>query len=543
MPTFLENLAERHAVADRIELAKLDRDRRTLAALQAQADTTALLEDCWASSDPYQSGNAQHVGLGSSANDLLIYGAIGRHAARPGSRRDGCMPPYYYTEMQHWHIVDAARTVEAFCPTAVCVLDVLSQFVIFTGFSYTCVPKEAGGDQGLADKAQEFLDDWQRRVGWYAWENELFRRSRRDGEAFVVLVEDDTTGELSLRAVEPEQVKEPQDRTAVNSGLGLGDRGSWRFGILTTREDTSDPLGYWVVSQYNDEKMRGEFYESDEIFHLKTEWVDRQSKRGVSDFFSVANDITGVKKLLRNLREGATVQAAIAWIREHPNEMLPDALGPNAAPITTRGGNSATAVTYEGPTILDVSAGMTYTAGPLGAGDQNSAMILVLQAALRNIGARWQMPEGVVSGDASNANLASALVAEGPFTRALQARQWWYRDQYRQLMERVLDHAAANGLLGGSREDLLDVLTVSVETPAVIARKQKEDTERNAILSERGILSNQDWSSREDLDFDDQQRKIEESPIEPMVIGMGMGEPEDDTQAANPSQDNEGERV
>ena len=44
------------------------------------------------------------------------------------------MPPFYATEMDLWRMVDASRILEAFCPTYVCILDVLTQFAIFTGF-------------------------------------------------------------------------------------------------------------------------------------------------------------------------------------------------------------------------------------------------------------------------------------------------------------------------------------------------------------------------------------------------------------------------
>lgn len=542
----------------------LQREERYLKRLQAEAETVQLMEDAWASSDPYTSQGASVAGLGSAANDLFHPGAIGRHSARPGSRQHGALPPYYYTEMQHWHLVDAARTVEAFCPTAVCILDVLTQFAIFTGFSYSVVERKKPGKKPppqspgptpdgqppgpvpietnpLADAATEWLDRWRDKNDWVAWETEIFRRTRRDGEAFCILEPDDDEGWLRLRSVEPEQVKEPTDWTK----LRIPADHTFRFGILTRKKDTSVPLGYWVISQYNDAANIGEFYEADEVFHLKTEWVDRQTKRGVSDFFSVANDLPGVKKLLRNLREGSTVQASIAWIREHPEGMDPVGLGSNAPPVTTRSGQTSAVRYMDGPEILDVSRGMTYTAGPLGIAGKNDALIQVLQAALRNIGARWQMPEGLVSGDASNANLASALVAEAPFVHAMEARQWWYRNAFKRLLERVIDHAAMAGLIdGGARENILDEIEVSVEMPPVIPRKALEETQKNKILNDSGVLSTQDWTAREDLDFDDQQAKFKAHPLViPMIGFMGPGGEEaadDSGKQGNPEPEREG---
>ncbi len=118
----------------------------------------------------------------------------------------------------------------------------------------------------------------------------------------------------------------------------------------------------------------------------------------------------------------------------------------------------------------------------------------------------------MISGDASNANMASALVAEGPFVRAMTYRQWWSRTEYKTIMERVLDFAAVRGKIGGARENILDDIEVSVEMKAVLARDPKEETERNATLDQRGVLSLKSWTAREDLDFDVEQQNIEEQP-------------------------------
>ncbi len=562
MPTYLESLGQRELVAEQIEVLRLQQDERTRDALIAAAKPI-YESDPWASQDPFQGARGIPAGLGNSPNDLMFYGALHFHNARPGSRRDGGMPPFYRTLQQHWMIVDAARTLEALCPTAVNILDVLQQFVIFTGFSYTIVDTDkpeldASPDDGqpetrdaadpeqvrdnvqtsknarLVKDAQKFLDKWLKQVDWYSWELELFRRSRLDGEAFLIM-EEDETGQLGLRSVEPEQVKEPQDQHAVNRKAGVDSRHSWRFGILTTKEDTSVPLAYWVVSQYSDASNQGEMFNADEVFHLKTEWVPRQTKRGISDFFSVANDIPGTKKLLRFLRESATVQASVAWTVSNPKGSNFTQLEGGKQKIVTRSGQIADARVIDQVREISMPNGTEYTAGPLAGTGKSQTLIEVLQAALRNIGARWQMPEGIVSGDASNANLASALVAEGPFTRALEARQWWYKVKYRGMMERVLQYAAARGQIGGG-EEILDLIEVSVETPAVISRKAKEETERNQILAQDSILSPEDWAARENLDYAEQQAKIQANPLQPMevqLMGMGIEADENNQSEAN----------
>ncbi len=546
-PTYLQTLSEHDRVAEEVAVLRLRQEQRVLTRLEANAQTVALLEaghDPWASSDPFQGGQAMSAGLGSAPNDLFHPGAIGFHSARPGSRRDGAYPPYYRTEQQHWMIVDAARTVEAFCPTAVSVLEVLEQFAIYTGFSYKVTRKKKPGDAAPAidnspaspdgepaepkpqsdpeqEAAQEFLDGWRKREKWHVWEPEIFKRSRRDGEALLVMEEGKPGLGVHLVSKEPEQLRDPMAVGAeLNRSLGITGRdASWRFGILTSRDDTAVPLKYNFVSQYNDSTRQHEVYDADEVIHLKV-GVDRQAKRGVSDFFANMNDFPGVRKLLRALRESATVQANIAWIKEHPQGVMPEPMGEEG--MTTRTGHRAESVSYNHPTVVGVPQGTTYTAGPLGAQGRSSALILVLQAALRNIGARWQMPESLVSGDASNNNLASELAVAAPFVHAMECRQAVYGKEYAEILERVLDQAAMDGLIGSAGGKFLDEFEVTVEMPPVIPRNAKEETDRNAVLSDHGILGNASWSSREDLDREKEVQDMEEDPIQPPAIMLGI---------------------
>ena len=167
----------------------------------------------------------------------------------------------------------------------------------------------------------------------------------------------------------------------------------------------------------------------------------------------------------------------------------------------------------------------------MGLSGKDSALILVLQAALRSICARWQFPESLGSGDASNANMASALVAEAPFVHAMECRQWFYRCGYKRLLERVLWPEGS------------DEYEISVEMPPVVPRKAKEETERNLALNEAGHLSNQTLAAREDLDFEDEKANMAISPIRTPSIMLGMeGEAEDDT-AKEGKPEPEGERV
>ncbi len=559
--TFDELLAEHEAL------------RREYLARPSQS-RDLILEDRFAHSDPFIAGS--RAGLGSTSRDLFINAGLAWHAARPGSRQHGDYPPFYRTETEHWEIVDVARILEGNVPTATNVLDVLSQFAIFTGFTYKVVPKKDPEDdlgeepteevgipetrqpgsavtiplkkrlevfkrKRLAAIVQQALDKWMKVVKWYQWEVELFRRTRRDGESFLELVDDELTEVgVALKSIEPEQIREPQDQPAINRRLGVRNP-SWKYGILTPRDDTANAVAYWVVSQYADEDGRGgELVEAEDMFHLKTEWVDRMAKRGVSDFFSVANDMPAVKKLLRNLRDSASAQACIAMVVEHPEQSAVSGLS-ETVPFTDRDGNKTSAMVLDGPRRIEMPFGKKFIQGPVNS--QASILIDILQAALRNIGSRWQMPEGLISGDASNANLASSLVTEGPFCRGMTFRQWHYRKEYGGFVERVLDRAAVAGRLGPATETLWDEMELSVECKPVIPRKASEETARNETLSGRGILSDQTWAAREDLDFEDEQANIAEHPTQAQRFEDQEAEAAADGEPGAVKKEPEGQRV
>jgi hypothetical protein len=132
------------------------------------------------------------------------------------------------------------------------------------------------------------------------------------------------------------------------------------------------------------------------------------------------------------------------------------------------------------------------------------------------------MPEGMVSGDNSNNNFASTLVAEAPFVKAMECRQDIAGREYVEIHERVLDHASINGLLPGARGDILDELEIMVSMPPVIPRDALKETQRNEILSDHAIMGNGEWSGREDLKRDEQLADMARDPIQQPSITLGM---------------------
>ena len=157
------------------------------------------------------------------------------------------------------------------------------------------------------------------------------------------------------------------------------------------------------------------------------------------------------EKLLRNMSVVAEIQSAIALIRKHRGASRSGVRAVRRRRRRcTRLTNSTTGRTrhfsqYGPGTILDAPAGLEYDFPT--AGVDAASFVTVLQAELRAIAARLVMPEFMFTSDASNANYASTMVAEGPAVRMFERLQASLIEQDRAVMWRVVENAVAAGRL------------------------------------------------------------------------------------------------
>lgn len=114
---------------------------------------------------------------------------------------------------------------------------------------------------------------------------------------------------------------------------------------------------------------------------------------------------------------------------------------------------------------MDVPEGQSYKAGLLGSNNLD-IYVQVLEAALRLAGSVHAFPEGMLTGSYENNNLASALVAEGPFMQGRVAEQVQRKERTREMIIKMIRVGAAKGRFRvynvGSWEDLRDQITVEV---------------------------------------------------------------------------------
>jgi hypothetical protein len=426
-------------------------------------------------------------------------------------RQEGKLWPIYQSEQDLARIRGRAHNLATLTGIPAGVLDALANYILGPGFTFT-VHAAREDAAGLAAAVQATIDRFLDENAFCgALDREAHARSREDGEAFLVL-EPGPGGTVRARFLECEQVTQPADPRPLEDWLGCGEEfpSCWKFGVHSPARETDRVLGYHAI--YDGTGLDWDYIPAARMEHLKRN-VPANAKRGVSDFFPVLGDLEREAKLRRNTAEGAALQAAIAWIIEvPPGTLQADTRSIGAAdmfdlyekPIAQGGVKRQTVSRYPPGTILRPSAGLSYKPGPMGS-ERNTSFILVGQYVLRAIAVRWNIPEYLISADASNANYASALVAESPFVKAREADQQFYRRHFHSLMWKVVRLAWEAGRfarLGVSWETLESLLEIKIDAPAVATRDALKLAQTQEVQIRLGILSPRTAAAQAGLDYD-----------------------------------------
>jgi hypothetical protein len=362
-------------------------------------------------------------------------------------------------------------------------------YIVGPGHSYrAAVCKGIDSSQDAALQVQKLLDAFLLENHWQQRQQEIVRRMDRDGEAFLRFFVDHD-GMTRVRFIEPDQVATPADRASDPSAS---------FGIQTDADDVEHVLGYYVD---------GEFVDAADVQHRRAN-VDFNVKRGLPLYTPVRKNLRRAERLLRNMSVVAEIQSAIALIRKHRGasrsgiEQFVAANADTSATSSTTG-RSRHYSQYGPGTILDAPAGMEYDFPARGLDASN--FVAVLQAELRAIAARLVMPEFMFTSDASNANFASTLVAEGPAMKMFERLQMSLVEQDKVVLRRVIDNAVVAGKLP---RDVHEFIHIQVVPPSLNVRDPLQQAQVDHIAFKNGVLSPQTWSQHLGLDYDQEQKNL-----------------------------------
>jgi len=405
-------------------------------------------------------------------------------------RSDGRFRPVYTNESDLKLIRAMSWLLVEKVPMAQAWVNRLLDYTIGTGFDWTIKSENKRLEKAVQVYVRECLDNskWSSEL-----ERESYVREIADGEFLSEFIYDD--GQCMMVAREPDELTEPAIKPELEDWLGIDYVPSWTFGVLTKKNVPERHIGYHFVRDAAG--LDWDYVPADRVVFWKRN-VRQRAKRGFSDFFKPHLYLLRADRVLTNTAEGAATQAAIAYIVEHSEgtQRQADNIVKKFAPLTGKvdpmTGLPQRRRRMMPGTRLDVPAGQSYKAGLLGA-NNSDIYVDVLEAALRLAGSVHAFPEGMLTGSYENNNLASALVAEGPFMQGRQAEQVQRKERFREVIMKLIKLAANSGRFRAygvnSWEDLRDILTVETIAARILQLDPLKHTQALALQRERGWVS------------------------------------------------------
>lgn len=474
------------------KLAAVERTQRAIIAMESYTAGEFVNRNEW---------RAPELGAGFSSISLL------------SDRADGANRPFTESLTDVAMARGLARMVStADCP-GVGVQTNLTNYVVGAGYTFdVSTKKKREAPAGLVAAIQEIVDEFLDRHDWVNdFDREWFWRGHRDGERFLALYPQ-RDGKMNARAIEPEQVTDP-------GGVNLGEleerfgmhfpcATSTSYGVHTAEHDVQTVYGYFI--QHHD--GQSDYLPAKYVVHSKLN-VDRNVKRGLTDFYPAWKWLMRHDRLMENTAVGAAAQAAIPYIIQYAQgaskQVVNDSLVERtdfSYSVPRSGGGTRTQNVSVRPagTELHVSEGKEYMPGPMGA-ERGNAFLDVAAAVLRIVGVRWAMPEYMISGDASNANLASTVESGTPFHNNVETLQHGFGRFQTNALWRVVEHAFRMGLLdrfGLTWAEIKYIIEIMATPPAIQKPDPLPATQRNAILVAGGVMSRPKWAAEEGLDYE-----------------------------------------
>ncbi len=449
-------------------------------------------------------------------------------------RTEGRYRPIYETEQDLRIIRAQGRRFQSLFPIAAGALESLTNYVIGTGFDYK-VQAEVPGAEEMASKVQAVVDAILEDNDFVGnLDREIFRQSYADGECFPTLYVIDN--HVAIELTQPDYIKQPLNPQELERWQRTNFKlNYWWHGVHTVhsqvlkREDTIRPLGYHAV--FDREGDQWDYLPVSRVEHFKRN-VGLDGRRGIGEFYIVANDLEQEAKVRKNTAVTTAILSAIAMIRQHAEGVTKSSIENMVSANATstyekriQDGTRTTISEQVAPgTIKDTPYGMTYTLGAIGT-MKAPVYIQVMQDLRRVIGhALGNMPEYLISSDASNANYASTLVAESPFVKYCEHQQQLYARKYECLLWKAIRIHHEAGKFGGiGLKQLRAAVSIKVDYSSPAGRDQLQQAQTNKILVDMGVMSLNTAASDVGLDYKEEQQ--DGAKVAPVAPPAPFGQP------------------
>ncbi len=358
-------------------------------------------------------------------------------------------------------------------PHACNILRLLEVYVTGPGLMLSHHPRRSDDDSpdlaALRQRAQQLWEDFLVHNGRHYSFREHARRTWRDGECFLRAF-GGATWPPDVRFVDPETIA----ATAAHPDSQ---------GILTDPQDVEAPRWYLRI-----ELPTGRLAEqipARSILHSRC-GTDSNQKRGVTILAPLLESLVQFGQWLETELAARRLQASIVLWRKVAgspaqgsafvdDSSLEHLTNPAAPAPAGRFRPGSILTTSQGTDLQFVQPDSNYRdAVPLG-------RLLLLSTA-----AGAGLPEFMLTGDASNANYASTMVAEGPAVKMFQAEQQFFKEEFTRLWRWIMGEAVASGELPA---DFFARVIPQFCFPELVNRDRPREREADVKLVETRILS------------------------------------------------------
>lgn len=366
------------------------------------------------------------------------------------------------------------------------VVDNAVNFILGTGAN-AIIKNVEGADLELIT---EIWDEFTQTNRWRRKQKEWIRRAIREGETFTKV---DRASSLrgvvaptKIHFIEPDNIKSEKHE----------------HGIETNPDDVSEILAYFFMGK-NDK--RADRIDPSEIIHTKM-GVDENVIRGRSLLEPVLDDahklqkFVEVRALLARLRSSVFMHRKFVGAGSSQIQNQTNSLSSNQN-TSTRGNNRQKMP--KGGTVWDTSGNIDieFKNPNVGADDaEKDHRILAL-----SIAAGIKLPEFVVTGDASNNNMASLQVACITAQKNVEDFQATFGEDFKGVFNWVIEDAKRLKLIKENIEPDIEFVFPRFEIKDILKSVQSD-----TLLKASGVMSASTLAARHNLDYEDEKAKIEE---------------------------------
>ena len=384
-------------------------------------------------------------------------------------------------------IRDQVRKLVRENPHACNVLRLLEAYVTGPGLQFTHQALHPSmtehNDASLVQQADRLWHSFTAENRTHYSFQEHARRTWRDGECFIRKFTS-TQWPPRLRYLDPETITETPDTAGCQ-------------GILTEPLDVETPLYYLRSlnpSAAAHQSHRTEQIPAIEILQTRI-GVDSNEKRGVSLLAPIVDQLDCFSKWMETELLARKLQSSIVlWRKVQGSPQSAESFADQAGTYANTGSAirrerflPGTVLTTNHGTEIQFLQPNTNFGDAVGLG----RMLLL------SIAAGAGLPEFMLTSDASNANFASTMVAEGPAVKYFQSQQEFFAGEFTQLWRWVMQDAITSGLLP---DDFLEHVTVKWSFPPLINRDRPKERMADVRLVESGVLSRAEVARRDGTD-------------------------------------------